>query len=191
MKVERRTGRLRGAVYRPSPFCDRRPLGIDLSLLVIHGISLPAGQFTGNWVERLFLGRLVTGVPSELADLEGVRVSAHLFIRRCGKVIQFVSFRHRAWHAGVSEFQGRTQCNDFSIGVELEGTDTVPYTASQYERLVTISRLLMHAYPAITPDRIVGHCDIAPGRKTDPGDSFDWQRLRDGSGSLIGSAGQL
>lgn len=167
-----------GAVYRPSPFCDRRPAGTTISLLVIHGISLPAGQFGGPWVEELFLGRLCSRPPPQLADLAGLRVSAHLFVRRDGQLLQFVPFHRRAWHAGVSVFQGRPGCNDYSIGIELEGTDTVPYAEIQYERLISVSRHLMRAYPAIQVDRIVGHCDIAPARKTDPGAVFEWDRFR-------------
>ena len=153
---------------------------MPISLLVIHGISLPAGEFGGPWIERLFLGRLEAGMHPELADLVSLKVSAHLLIRRDGKIIQFVSFKRRAWHAGVSVFQDRPRCNDYSIGIELEGTDASPYADIQYARLITVTRALMRAYPAITRDRVVGHCDIAPERKTDPGPAFDWSRLRCG-----------
>lgn len=153
---------------------------MPISLLVIHGISLPAGEFGGPWIERLFLGRLEAGMRPELADLVSLKVSAHLLIRRDGKIIQFVPFKRRAWHAGVSVFQDRPRCNDYSIGIELEGTDASPYADIQYARLITVTRALMRAYPAITRDRVVGHCDIAPERKTDPGPAFDWSRLRCG-----------
>lgn len=153
---------------------------MPISLLVIHGISLPAGEFGGPWIERLFLGRLEAGMHPELADLVSLKVSAHLLIRRDGKIIQFVSFKRRAWHAGVSVFQDRPRCNDYSIGIELEGTDASPYADIQYARLITVTRALMRAYPAITLDRVVGHSDIAPQRKTDPGPAFDWRRLRCG-----------
>lgn len=153
---------------------------MPISLLVIHGISLPAGEFGGPWIERLFLGRLEAGMHPELADLVSLKVSAHLLIRRDGKIIQFVPFKRRAWHAGVSVFQDRPRCNDYSIGIELEGTDASPYADIQYARLITVTRALMRAYPAITRDRVVGHCDIAPERKTDPGPAFDWSRLRCG-----------
>jgi AmpD protein len=153
---------------------------MPISLLVIHGISLPAGEFGGPWIERLFMGRLETGMHPALVGLASVRVSAHLLIRRDGKIIQFVSFKRRAWHAGVSVFQDRPRCNDYSIGIELEGTDVLPYADIQYERLMAVTRALMCAYPAITLDRVVGHCDIAPERKTDPGPAFDWSRLRCG-----------
>lgn len=180
MKIDPRRGRLVGTVYRPSPHCDARPTGMPISLLVIHGISLPAGEFGGPWIERLFLGRLEAAAHPALAGLAGVRVSAHLLIRRDGKIIQFVPFKRRAWHAGVSVFQDRPRCNDYSIGIELEGTDAAPYADIQYARLITVTRALMRAYPAITRDRVVGHCDIAPERKTDPGPAFDWSRLRCG-----------
>lgn len=153
---------------------------MPISLLVIHGISLPAGEFGGPWIERLFLGRLEAGMHPELADLVSLKVSAHLLIRRDGKIIQFVPFKRRAWHAGVSVFQDRPRCNDYSIGIELEGTDASPYADIQYARLIAVTRALMRAYPAITLDRVVGHCDIAPERKTDPGPAFDWSRLRCG-----------
>lgn len=153
---------------------------MQISLLVIHGISLPAGEFGGPWIERLFLGRLASGMHPALAALADVRVSAHLLIRRDGKIIQFVPFKRRAWHAGVSVFQGRPRCNDYSIGIELEGTDAAPYADIQYVRLIAVTGALMRAYTAITLDRVVGHCDIAPERKTDPGPAFDWSRLRCG-----------
>lgn len=178
MKIDVASGRLRGAAFRPSAFCDRRPTGMSISLVVVHGISLPAGQFGGTAVEDLFLGRLLARQPPGLAALAGVRVSAHLFIRRDGRLIQFVPFHRRAWHAGVSAFEGRPGCNDYSIGIELEGTDTIPYAPLQYERLIAVCRHLMRVYPAIRADRIVGHCDVAPGRKTDPGAVFEWGRLR-------------
>lgn len=168
------------AAYRPSPHCDARPAGMPISLLVIHGISLPAGEFGGPWIERLFLGQLEAGTHPQLADAVGLRVSAHLLIRRNGKIIQFVPFKRRAWHAGVSVFHGQPRCNDYSIGIELEGADVLPYTDIQYECLIAVTRALLRAYPAITRDRVVGHCDIAPDRKTDPGPSFDWSRFRCG-----------
>lgn len=178
MKVDVASGRLRGAAFRPSPFRDRRPAGVPISLVVVHGISLPPGRFGGTAVEGLFRGRFLSRQPPDLAELAGVRVSAHLFIRRDGRLIQFVAFHRRAWHAGVSAFEGRPGCNDYSIGIELEGTDSVPYTEIQYERLISVSRHLMRAYPAVSADRIVGHCDIAPSRKTDPGAVFEWGRFR-------------
>ncbi len=180
MKIDLGKGRLVGAVYRPSPYCDARPAGTAISLLVIHGISLPPGEFGGPWIERLFLGRLEAGAHAALADLVGLKVSAHILIRRNGKLIQFVPFKRRAWHAGTSVFQDRARCNDYSIGIELEGTDTSPYTDRQYVQLIALCRVLIRTFPAIVTDRIVGHCHIAPDRKTDPGPSFDWHRLRSG-----------
>ncbi len=161
----------------PSPHEDARPAGIRVSLIVIHGVSLPPGEFGGHWVEDFFCGRLdVSGHPyfREIADL---RVAPHLLIRRDGSLIQFVACERRAWHAGLSEWRGRRDCNDFSIGIELEGTDSMPYTDAQYARLVPVIRGLCARYPGIDDAAIVGHSDIAPGRKTDPGPAFDWGRL--------------
>ena len=162
---------------RPSSNCDDRPDPNDVSLVVIHGISLPRGEFGTGLVEALFLNRLDTSLHPTLADLKGVRVSAHLFVARDGVVMQFVPFDRRAWHAGASRFRGRGGCNDFSIGIELEGVDDQPYEAAQYETLAAVIGALLVRYARITPSAIVGHCDIAPGRKTDPGISFDWRRL--------------
>lgn len=176
--VDRDTGLIRGARFVPSPHCDARPPGSSIDLLVIHGISLPPGEFGGPWIERLFLGTLPPEVHPYFAGIRGLRVSAHLLVRRNGELLQFVPFTLRAWHAGVSSFRGRAACNDFSIGIELEGTDQLAYTDAQYAKLLLLSRLLIAAYPGITPARIVGHSDVAPGRKTDPGPAFDWLRLR-------------
>jgi len=166
------------AIIRPSPHQDERPPEALIDLIVIHGISLPAGEFGGPWVDDLFLGRLDCQAHPSFADLQGLRVSSHFLIRRDGELIQYVPLHRRAWHAGISSFEGRQSCNDFSIGIELEGTDDLPYTCVQYQRLKQLCRRLMHIYPAITTQRIVGHADIAPGRKTDPGSAFDWHRLR-------------
>lgn len=157
---------------------DDRPDPDDLNLLVIHNISLPPGEFGSSDVEDFFCGNLSKEKHPFFEAIAKLRVSAHLFIRRDGEVLQFVPFDRRAWHAGVSEFDGRTACNNFSIGIELEGTDTRPYSDSQYQQLAVVTRLLMTRYPNITAERIVGHCDIAPDRKTDPGSSFDWQYYR-------------
>lgn len=161
----------------PSPHHNERPQG-EVSLLVIHGISLPPGEFGGPWIGDLFLGRLDPEAHPYFASIASLQVSAHCLIRRDGELVQFVSFNERAWHAGVSEFAGRSACNDFSIGIELEGTDTSGYTEEQYRQLVAVSRCLMCHYLDITPERIVGHSDIAPGRKTDPGPGFDWALYR-------------
>lgn len=161
----------------PSPNCNERPQG-EVSLLVIHNISLPPGQFGTGEVENLFLNRLDPKAHPYFAGIAALRVSAHFLIERDGALTQFVPCSARAWHAGVSCFAGREQCNDFSIGIELEGTDELPYTDTQYRMLGVLSRVLQRAYPAITAERICGHSDIAPGRKTDPGPAFDWPRYR-------------
>ena len=168
---------LSGALRRPSPNCNDRPRPDDIGLVVIHGITVPPGQFGTGLVEALFLNTLDVTVHAALADLEGVRVSAHLFLDRGGAVTQFVPFHRRAWHAGVSSFGGRENCNDFAIGIELEGTDEAPYEDAQYERLTRVLGALFRRYPQLSPSRVVGHAEIAPGRKTDPGQAFDWERL--------------
>jgi len=162
----------------PSPNCSDRPNGMAISLLVIHNISLPPGEFGGPWIDQLFLNRLEVGVHPYFADIAHLRVSAHLLIRRDGQLIQYVPFNRKAWHAGQSCFEGRESCNDFSIGIELEGCDDQPFSDQQYVALVQVTRELREAYPELTPARIVGHSDIAPGRKTDPGPCFDWQRYQ-------------
>jgi N-acetyl-anhydromuramoyl-L-alanine amidase len=157
-----------------SPNYNQRPAATAVDLLVIHNISLPPGQFGGGYVEQLFCNCLDCDADPALADLQGLEVSAHLLIDRAGVITQFVSFHDRAWHAGESRFEGRSNCNDFSIGIELEGTDTLPYTDAQYARLIRVTHLLCDYFPALTSSRIVGHSDIAPERKTDPGAAFDW-----------------
>ena len=160
----------------PSPNQDERPIGAPIDLLVIHSISLPPGRYGGSWIEDLFHNRLDPAAHPYFAPIATLRVSAHLLIRRDGMPLQFVPFDRRAWHAGVSCYQGRAACNDFSVGIELEGCDEDPFTEPQYQRLAAVTRILVAAYPRITPARIVGHSDIAPGRKTDPGPCFDWPR---------------
>jgi len=167
--------RLEGVEYCASPFFNERPIEEDISLLVIHHISLPAGIFGGSYVKDLFLGRLETQVDPRFKPLQGLEVSAHCFIRRDGSVIQFVPFNKRAWHAGKSCFQGRENCNDFSIGIELEGTGAIAYTKRQYQILADLTQAIRAHYPQIILSRITGHENIAPGRKTDPGPSFDWE----------------
>ncbi len=161
-----------------SPNWDARPVGVVVDLVVVHNISLPPGQYGGPWIDALFTNRLPCVAHPYFASLEGVRVSAHLLIRRDGSLIQYVSFLGRAWHAGVSCWKGRARCNDFSLGIELEGSDTIAYTEEQYTVLLTTLKSLMATYPDIVPDNIVGHCDVAPDRKTDPGTAFDWVRVR-------------
>ena len=178
LRVDRATGLISGARQLSSPHCDDRPLGSEIDLLVIHGISLPPGEFGGAWIEQLFLGSLQPDAHPYFATIRDLRVSAHLLIRRDGELLQFVPFQRRAWHAGSSAYQGRAACNDFSIGIELEGCDDRPYTPAQYAKLVATAQALMKAYPRITPARIAGHADVAPGRKTDPGPAFDWAYFR-------------
>ena len=161
----------------PSPNCDARPEGVGVDLLVVHGISLPPGEYGGPWIDALFTNTLDRSAHPYFAAICGLQVSAHLLIRRDGAVVQYVPFDLRAWHAGESSFAGRPCCNDYSIGIELEGQDEEPYEAVQYRRLAAIARLLMQHYPAMDRGRIVGHSAIAPGRKSDPGQAFDWKRL--------------
>lgn len=181
----RASGRLIRGRWSPSPNYGPRPEGTDISLLVIHCISLPPGDYSGHCIEQFFLNCLDHSRHPYFREIEGMTVSAHCLIRRDGELIQFVNFRDRAWHAGRSSFCGRDECNDYSIGVELEGTDEDSYTEAQYLELARLSRELMDAWPEITPERIAGHSDVAPGRKTDPGRAFDWSYFR----SLL--AGQL
>jgi AmpD protein len=175
MKVDKQ-GWLNQAIKRPSPNYDQREADAEISLLVIHNISLPPACYEGNAVERFFLNRLEASEHPYFEKIAELKVSAHLFIRRDGEVIQFVSFADRAWHAGQSCFAGQSACNNYSIGIELEGTDTEPYSEQQYQQLQVVTEALHQAYPAIQAERITGHEHIAPGRKTDPGPSFDWSR---------------
>ena len=169
--------RLPGARRCESPNQDERPPGMLPELIVIHGISLPPGQFGTGRVDHLFCNQIDPDRDPDLAELCDFRVSSHLLIDRAGEVTQYVPFDRRAWHAGLSCWRGREGCNDFSIGIELEGTDDTPYTAAQYRGLSAVIRALWAAYPSLSKDAVVGHCDIAPGRKTDPGPAFDWARL--------------
>ena len=158
----------------PSANHDERPTDSEVNLLVIHGISLPEDSFGGPWIEHFFLNRLPSRRHPYFGTISELRVSSHLLIDRKGGLTQFVALDKRAWHAGLSSFRGRERCNDFSIGIELEGSDHIPYTETQYRSLARVTREIMSIYPAISRENIVGHCDIAPGRKTDPGPSFDW-----------------
>lgn len=161
----------------PSPNFNQRPDNVPVSLLVIHNISLPPGEFGGGYVQQFFQNRLDASKHPYFVSIADLQVSAHLFIERDGKVTQFVAFDQRAWHAGVSSFDGVANCNDYSIGIELEGTDKHAYTDEQYVVLVKVTRQLLLTYPTLTPERITGHENIAPGRKTDPGPMFDWSRF--------------
>ena len=174
--MEIRDHYLLAARRQPSPNCSERPQGEAPSLLVIHNISLPPGRFGGPWIDDLFCNRLDCEVHEFFQEIRDLRVSSHLLIRRGGEIVQYVPFHLKAWHAGKSSFLGREECNEFSVGIELEGCDYRPFTDTQYRVLQNVTLALMRHYPAITPERIVGHSDIAPGRKTDPGPMFDWRR---------------
>lgn len=165
------------AEHKASPNHNDRPDESALNLIVIHGISLPPGEFGGSAIDQLFTNQLNPADHPYFEAIAGLKVSSHLLIRRDGAVIQYVPFNRRAWHAGESCFDGRENCNDYSIGIELEGTDDLPYENAQYDTLARVIRCLVAHYPHLSTDRITGHCHIAPERKTDPGPSFDWDRL--------------
>jgi AmpD protein len=177
MQLDPASGWCQGVHSCPSPNFNARPTD-EISLLVIHNISLPPAQFATGKVQEFFQNRLDVTEHSYFEGIADLRVSAHFLIERDGAVTQFVSCFERAWHAGVSCFEGRETCNDFSIGIELEGTDDLPFTDAQYEALTALTVQLQRTFPAITAQRICGHSDIAPGRKTDPGPAFDWARYR-------------
>jgi len=178
LQIDVATGLVSGARQVLSTHFDARPTGTIADLIVIHGISLPPGEFGGPWIDLLFTGALPADAHPYFAAIAAGRVSAHALIRRTGEIVQYVPFGERAWHAGKSEYAGRTACNDFSIGIELEGTDDLPYENAQYDALSQLVKGLLAAYPSLSRDRIVGHSDVAPGRKTDPGPTFDWAKLR-------------
>jgi N-acetyl-anhydromuramoyl-L-alanine amidase len=178
MQVDLKSGLMRGARQVASPNYDSRPAGVEADLIVVHGISMPPGEFGGPWIDRLFTNTLPPEAHPYFAEVGSLRVSSHVVVMRDGAVAQYVKFTERAWHAGKSSFEGREACNDFSVGVELEGTDTLPYEAAQYGALAKVVAALCAAYPRLSPDRLVGHSDIAPGRKSDPGPAFDWQLAR-------------
>ncbi len=178
MKVDSTTGWLDQAAHVPSPNADERPPQTVVDAVIIHGISLPPGQFGGPWIDDLFTNRLDSAQHPYFREIAGLRVSSHLLIRRDGSLVQYVGFGQRAWHAGESCLAGRACCNDYAIGIELEGADDVAYEDVQYLQLSKVLELLMQVYPSIMPERIVGHCDVAPGRKTDPGEAFDWNKLK-------------
>ena len=176
--VDQNTGLAHGARFVPSPNCDDRPADVTVDALVIHSISLPPGEFGGPYVEQLFCNDLDVAHHAYFQEICQMRVSAHFFISRDGDLVQFVPVHKRAWHAGQSECLGRTNVNDFSVGIELEGTDHTGFDDAQYATLVEVSRHLMRAFPDIAVDHVFGHSDVAPGRKTDPGPGFDWARYR-------------
>ena len=178
LRIDTVTGLVSGVRQVLSPHCDARPVDAAPTLLVVHGISLPPGEFGGPWIDRLFTGSLPPKAHPYFREIEGLRASAHALIRRDGQIVQYVPFGERAWHAGKSEYRGRSGCNDFSIGVELEGTEAEPYTDAQYAQLARLTAALLEAYSTLSAEHIVGHSDVAPGRKTDPWDTFDWKRFR-------------
>jgi N-acetyl-anhydromuramoyl-L-alanine amidase len=184
LQVDLESGLMRGVGQIASPNHDARPPGVEADLIVVHGISLPPGEFGGPWIDRLFMNELPADAHPYFTEVAALKVSSHMVVRRDGAITQYVKFTERAWHAGVSSYQGREACNDFSVGVELEGTDTLPYEDAQYHALAQVVAALCAAYPRLSADRLVGHSDIAPGRKTDPGPAFDWPHAR----RLIGAA---
>lgn len=188
MQVDLESGLMRSARQVASPNYDARPPGVEADLIVVHGISLPPGEFGGPWIERLFMNTLPLDMHPYFAEIGALRVSSHLLVARDGGLTQFVKFTDRAWHAGQSSYEGRPACNDFSIGVELEGVDTQDYEAAQYDTLAAVVAALCDAYPRLSADRVVGHSDISPGRKTDPGPAFDWERARRSIGAACRSS---
>ena len=177
MQIDIQQGLLLEARQHPSPNQNDRPLGVSIDLLVIHNISLPPGEFGGSFIDALFTNTLDPMLHSYFPAIISLQVSSHCLIRRDGELVQYVPFHKRAWHAGVSQFMGQKDCNDFSIGIELEGTDELPYTEIQYQILADLIQTLQKHYPGMTAERIVGHSTIAPDRKTDPGESFNWDLL--------------
>ncbi|ORU89904.1 MAG: N-acetyl-anhydromuranmyl-L-alanine amidase [Cycloclasticus sp. symbiont of Poecilosclerida sp. M] len=162
----------------PSPNKNERPETCPVKLIIIHGISLPPNEFGGDSIEAFFTNQLDSTAHPYFKEIEGLQVSSHILIKRNGDTVQFVPFHERAWHAGVSCFKGEKDCNDFSIGIELEGADEIPYTQEQYQQLTFVCKALMKAYPELSNETIVGHCDVSAGRKTDPGESFDWPAFK-------------
>lgn len=177
MKPEIINGRLNLCRQVASPNFDDRPQATDISLLVIHSISLPPDEFGGAWIDALFTNTLDPAAHPYFAEIHQLKVSSHLLIRRNGEIVQYVPFNKRAWHAGESEFQGTENCNNFSIGIELEGSENLPFEEIQYKMLAEVTRTIIATYPQINKERITGHCDIAPGRKKDPGPYFDWDKF--------------
>src|SRR5580693_1701744 len=177
-KVETATGLLTGVRQVLSPYFNARPPETPPELIVVHGISLPPGEFGGPWIDRLFTGTLPAEAHPYFREIAATRVSAHALIRRDGQIVQYVPFGERAWHAGISQYRGRPACNDFSVGVELEGTGDTPYTEAQYQRLAALAAALLATYDSLSAEHIVGHSDIAPARKDDPWPTFDWPRFR-------------
>ena len=178
MKIDSSSDLLVEARQVPSPNYDERPDGGEISLVVVHGISLPPGRYGGSEIDRFFTNTLDAGAHPYFEEIADLKVSSHLLVRRDGELVQYVPFGKRAWHAGDSCYQGRAACNDFSIGIELEGQDEEPNSDAQYEVLAGVVKVLIDTYPGLSANSLAGHCDISPGRKTDPGVAFDWERLQ-------------
>ena len=172
------TGRINEARQLASPNCDDRPATSEPELIVVHGISLPPGEYGGPWIDQLFTNKLPPDSHPYFSEVADMRVSSHFLIRRDGELVQYVPLGRRAWHAGQSCYDGRESCNDFSVGIELEGVDTEPYEQLQYERLADLIKTLRNEVASLRDADIVGHSDIAPGRKTDPGEAFEWPLLK-------------
>ena len=179
MKINTETGLIENVQYIASTNTDERPAPEDIDLVVIHSISLPPGEYGGPWIEKLFTNQLPADEHPYFKEIHELKVSSHVLIRRDGTVQQFVPFHQRAWHAGQSCYEGRETCNDYSIGIELEGTDDSEFEDSQYQQLAELIKTLDSSYASIDKNRLTGHSDIAPGRKTDPGTGFDWERLQE------------
>ena len=177
MKINANTGLLENVPFIASPNCDARPDNTEIGLIVIHSISLPPGEYGGPWIEKLFTNQLPGNKHPYFDEIKDQKVSVHTLIRRDGSIQQFVPFSQRAWHAGQSCYEGREACNDFSIGIELEGTDESDFEDIQYQKLAELIESLASTYPDISRERLIGHSDISPGRKTDPGTGFDWDKL--------------
>lgn len=178
MQADDHTGLVEGASICPSPNQDNRPQGQAIDCIIIHAISLPPGEYGGPYIDHLFTNQLDPHAHPYFNAIHGLRVSSHVLIRRDGQITQYVPFHKRAWHAGESSLAGQTQCNDFSIGIELEGSEEAPFTEAQYLSLIALCSCLIRVYPGIQPERVVGHEHVSPGRKRDPGPYFDWARLK-------------
>ncbi len=179
MEIDKQSGWLEPVTQLVSPNYDERPDEDDIYGIIIHNISLPPGEFGGPWIADLFLNQLDANAHPYFVEIADLKVSSHLLIRRDGEIQQFVPFTKRAWHAGQSCWQGRERCNDFTIGIEIEGDDFSPFAEEQYKQLASVIKLLIATYPKLSTEQIAGHEHIAPGRKTDPGPFFDWQRLQE------------
>lgn len=177
MQIDVTSGLINEARQQPSPNCDLRVDESDISLIVVHGISLPPGEYGADYIDQLFTNKLNPNEHPYFKEIAGLKVSSHLLVRRDGELVQYVPLQQRAWHAGVSCYNNCENCNDFSIGIELEGEDDTPYTNIQYEVLSNVIKSLIATYPKLNKKTIAGHSDIAPGRKTDPGDAFEWEHL--------------